>query len=77
MSHSAAEGRLAALQRHLSVGLNLSDGAYACRCQSFTAMLIYHHALVQKRHVMLQVWSYITLRVQACSVLLLEGVLEV
>ena len=26
MSHSAVEGRLAALQRHLSAGLNLSNG---------------------------------------------------
>ena len=40
-------------------------------------MPIYHHTLVQKKHVLLQAWSCITLRVQACSVLLLEGVLEV
>ena len=76
MSHSLAEGRLAALQRHLSAGLTLSNGKFSCHEAPFHSYDSQAH-LTNIQHVAVQVWSCSRPRAQENSARHLEGVLEV
>ncbi len=75
MSHSSAEGRLAALQRHLSAGVTLSNGTSSYHKASFHCHEGHAH-LTKLQHVVLQVWSCSRPRAQENSAQHLEGGLE-